>query len=155
MPASERRRSGRAHKVSVYTERDDEEDEQEMLEGVAEWDYGGDSSEANSGDEDSVLSDVPSEEQEASGAEEAEDEPLGGDDAEASAEEAEEESEEEPEPPKSTKRGKAVASKSKSTAAAKPPVKSSVLAQLQSPARSTRLRRGAKDASDMDVDTDE
>lgn len=154
VPASERRRSGRAHKVSIYTERDDEEDEQEMLEGVAEWDYGDDDSDgANSGDEDSVLSDAPSDGQEASDAEEADDEPSrGNDDAEASAEEAEEE--DEPGPPKSSKRSKAAVIKGKTTAA-KPAVKSSVLAQLQRPARSTRVRRGARDASDMDVDTDE
>jgi sister-chromatid-cohesion protein PDS5 len=36
---AERRRSGRSHKVSKYTERDSSEDDEEMLDGVAEWDY--------------------------------------------------------------------------------------------------------------------
>lgn len=36
---AERRRSGRAHKVSDYKERADSDDEAEMLDGVAEWDY--------------------------------------------------------------------------------------------------------------------
>lgn len=40
IPESERRRSGRSHNISTYAERGDEEDEKEMLEGVAEWDYG-------------------------------------------------------------------------------------------------------------------
>ncbi|PFH55440.1 hypothetical protein XA68_18308 [Ophiocordyceps unilateralis] len=39
VPAAERRRSSRAHKVSDYKERDDADDEQEMLDGVAVWDY--------------------------------------------------------------------------------------------------------------------
>ncbi|RDA92374.1 hypothetical protein CP533_4402 [Ophiocordyceps camponoti-saundersi (nom. inval.)] len=39
IPETERRRSSRAHKVSDYKERDDADDEEEMLDGVAVWDY--------------------------------------------------------------------------------------------------------------------
>ncbi|KAG5933666.1 hypothetical protein E4U53_000919 [Claviceps sorghi] len=64
---SERRRSGRAHKVSDYKERDDADDEEEMLEGVAEWDYDNSEAEESGGDDDgdddndnsSELSDGP------------------------------------------------------------------------------------------------
>ncbi|KAL1871871.1 hypothetical protein VTK73DRAFT_1839 [Phialemonium thermophilum] len=37
---AERRRSGRSRKSQTYVERDSSEDDQEMLEGVAEWEYG-------------------------------------------------------------------------------------------------------------------
>lgn len=42
VPESERRRSGRAsnRKSAIYTERDSDDDDEEMLEGVAKWDYG-------------------------------------------------------------------------------------------------------------------
>ncbi|KAM5351524.1 hypothetical protein ACJ41O_004247 [Fusarium nematophilum] len=153
-PPSERRRSGRAHKVSIYTERPDEEDEAEMLEGVAEWEYegkdSGDENEAASGD-DSELSDAPAEEEEEgsnesgvesekNGAEEDEDEPP------------ELEEDDEPEPPK--RNGRKAAASSKSKAAAKPAVKANVLAEAKPAARSTRSRRG-RETSDMDVDSDE
>lgn len=49
----DRRRSGRARKVSVYTERADKDDEEEMLDGVAEWDYGDDSPEGSDDDAES------------------------------------------------------------------------------------------------------
>ncbi|KAF4581852.1 Armadillo-type fold protein [Ophiocordyceps camponoti-floridani] len=51
VPASERRRSSRVHKVSDYKERDDADDEEEMLDGVAVWDYEGEgvSSELDAG----------------------------------------------------------------------------------------------------------
>ncbi|KAF7551564.1 hypothetical protein G7Z17_g4899 [Cylindrodendrum hubeiense] len=141
-PPSERRRSGRAHRVSIYTERDDEEDEEEMLEGVAEWEY-----EKDSSDQDSELSDAPSDGDEAN-----EDDESGvesGDDAPPKDnEEAPESEEEEPEPPKSNGR-KAAVSKGK---AAKPAAKANVQAEAQRSSRSTRARRG-KD--EMDVDSDE
>ncbi|KJZ78958.1 hypothetical protein HIM_01731 [Hirsutella minnesotensis 3608] len=62
IPPSERRRSGRAHKVSDYKEREDADDEEEMLDGVAVWDYGqdGDSSELS---DISGVSDIESKEE--------------------------------------------------------------------------------------------
>ncbi|KAM0434424.1 hypothetical protein ACHAPT_003520 [Fusarium lateritium] len=159
-PPSERRRSGRAHKVSIYTERDDDEDEAEMLEGVAEWQYenegeesegSGDDNEADSGDE-SELSDAPSEEQaKESGAESEKDEPENNDDNDD--DEPPEMEMDEPEPPKSNGR-KTAAPASKGKAAAKPAVKASVLAEVKRPARSTRTRRG-KESAEMDVDSEE
>jgi sister-chromatid-cohesion protein PDS5 len=153
-PPSERRRSGRAHKVSVYTERDDDEDEAEMLEGVASWQYEGDSSgddnEAGS-DAESELSDAPSEEQaEESGAESDKEEPEKEDDDDNKTPEMEVD---EPEPPKSNGRKTAtLASRTKTTA--KPAVKASVLTEAKRPTRSTRSRRG-KESAEMDVDDDE
>ena len=42
MPSSERRRSGRANVAGrKYAERDDEEDDEEMADGVAAWEYEG------------------------------------------------------------------------------------------------------------------
>jgi sister chromatid cohesion protein PDS5 len=57
MDVGERRRSGRAHKSLDYKERDDAEDETEMLDGVAEWDYGGDDSEGSEADSGSEEND--------------------------------------------------------------------------------------------------
>ncbi|KAF7558665.1 hypothetical protein G7046_g5490 [Stylonectria norvegica] len=163
-PPSERRRSGRSHKVSVYTERDDDEDEAEMLDGVAEWQYG------KSGDDDdsSQLSEVPSDDV-ASDAEEDKGSDGGSDDdddeqpekrkkqaseSEPTEDEREEEqSDQEPERPKSNGR-KAAAPKGKGTTASRPAVKASVLAQAQRPSRSTRTR-AANNESDMDMDGDE
>lgn len=127
--SGDRRRSGRATKVSGYAERPDSDDEAEMLDGVAEWDYeDGDSSDA-------------------------------GDDAESEADESQEgegseQEEEEDEPPPRNNGSKPSAPKAK----AKPsPIKASVLAQLQRGSRSTRARGGkpARGASEMDVDEDD
>lgn len=155
-PPSERRRSGRAHKVSIYTERDDDEDEAEMLEGVAEWQYEGDSngsgddSEAGS-DAEPELSDAPSEKQaEESGAESDKEEPEKEDDDDNETPEMEVD---EPEPPKSNGRKTATLA-SRTKAAAKPAVKASVLTETKRPTRSTRSRRG-KESAEMDVDDDE
>ncbi|KAI3395513.1 hypothetical protein diail_1230 [Diaporthe ilicicola] len=60
IPESERRRSGRAvpRKSSNYVERDDDEDDEEMLEGVAEWEYeNGEDDEEASGDEEVEVED--------------------------------------------------------------------------------------------------
>ncbi|KAF5026647.1 hypothetical protein F66182_1273 [Fusarium sp. NRRL 66182] len=136
-PPSERRRSGRAHKVSIYTERDDEEDEEEMLEGVAEWEYekgeGSDASETGSGDDGSGLSDAPPEEEEA----DVGDEDSGND-------ESPEVEEDKPKPPNSS--GKKVVPK--------PAIKASVIAGAKWPTRASRSRRG-QNTEDMDVDADE
>ncbi|PKS09984.1 hypothetical protein jhhlp_004608 [Lomentospora prolificans] len=71
--AADRRRSSRATKASTYVERDSDEDDEEMLDGVAEWEYlkegEGDSDagvsegEGEGGDE-SELSDPPESEEE-------------------------------------------------------------------------------------------
>ncbi|KAJ9425171.1 sister chromatid cohesion protein PDS5 [Fusarium oxysporum] len=129
-PPSERRRSGRAHKVSVYTEREDEEDEEEMLEGVADWEYPENDSEggeASSGDDESELSDAPPEEDD-------------------------EDDTDKPGEPRFNGRNAAPALKSRG--ASKPPVKASVLAEVKRPTRSTRSRRG-KGTDDMEIDADE
>ena len=62
IPPEERRQSSRRKRVSTYTERDSSEDDEEMLDGVAEWEYlekkkGGRASESAS-----ELSEAPSEE---------------------------------------------------------------------------------------------
>ncbi|KAF4454568.1 sister chromatid cohesion protein PDS5 [Fusarium austroafricanum] len=140
-PPSERRRSGRAHKVSVYTERDDEEDEEEMLEGVAKWDYlegDGGESEADSEDDGSELSDAPPD------AEEFEK------DKESDSEELPELEEDESEEPKSNGRNTGL----KIKAAPKPAAKASAVAEAKRPTRATRSRRG-KGTEDMELDADE
>lgn len=143
IPESERRRSGRSHNISTYTERGDEEDEEEMLEGVAEWEYGNEKE-----DDDNEDASEPEE----SGNEDNSDasEPE-NDEAEDAAEEENEESEPEQPQPKSNGR-KLAAPKGKGKAA--PAVKASALATARTSTRSTR-RRPTKGASDMDVDDDD
>ena len=64
IPPEERRRSSRRGAVSTYTERDSDDDDEEMLDGVAEWQYleekGGDDEGASGSESESELSDVPS-----------------------------------------------------------------------------------------------
>lgn len=141
VPASERRRSGRSHKVSDYKERDDAADEEEMLDGVAEWEYGNDA-DSSDADRDPEASDDASDEEAA-----AEDGEDGDEDDEGSAEE-----EEEPAPS-----GRNSQKASAAKARVKPAVKASVLAQLEKSkkATQTRGRRGAKDSLEMDVDDDD
>lgn len=142
-PPSERRRSGRAHKVSVYTEREDEEDEEEMLEGVADWEYPENDSEggeASSGDDESELSDAPPEEDE--------------DDDSNKASDNDEPPEPEADKPELRFNGRNAAPALKSRGASKPAVKASVLAEVKRPTRSTRSRRG-KGTDDMEIDADE
>ncbi|KAK2593170.1 Sister chromatid cohesion protein pds5 [Conoideocrella luteorostrata] len=130
---SERRRSGRAHKVSDYKERDDADDEEEMLEGVAEWDYAeGDSDAEESGSVDS--SDQSDEDAESSN---------------DNAEELDEEEDEEATP--------ATGNGSKAAAAprAKPNVKASVLAKLDRTAKPSRIRGGRAGKADVEMDVDE
>ncbi|KAJ0107717.1 pds5 spo76 protein [Diaporthe amygdali] len=64
IPESERRRSGRAvpRRSSNYVERDDDEDDEEMLEGVAEWDYGS-GEEGEEGSDDEEAEEVEEEEE--------------------------------------------------------------------------------------------
>ncbi|KHN95094.1 Armadillo-type fold protein [Metarhizium album ARSEF 1941] len=132
---SERRRSGRAHKVSDYKERADEDDEEEMLEGVAEWDYGEADSDGggSESDESSELSD--------------------DDGAESVNQEAEGEEKEEAEAEAAEAPAKRKGSKVSSSPKGKASVKASVLAKLDRTSR-TRGRggRAARDDSEMEVD---
>lgn len=162
LDAGERRRSGRSKTaISNYAERDDKADEDEMLEGVAQWDYGSDN-EDDSGDSDQEGSDNE-EEIEASDAsddeslahsdeDKGEEEGKGGDDID---DEEEEEEEEKVERPKNN--GKKTSTPSaKGKPAARSAIKASVLAQMEKgTVRSTRGRRAAKDVSDMDVDDED
>ena len=72
IPASERRRSGRATRVSNYTDTKDSDDEAEMLDGVAKWKYGENDSDDDDEDEDSGEEQSEEEEEE----DESEDEPA-------------------------------------------------------------------------------
>lgn len=161
--SADRRRSGRSKKNSSYIERDSSEDDEDMLDGVAEWDYydkNGDR--IQNDDADSSELSEPEEEEEPAPAEENE-EAEEPEDKESELSELEEDQEEEPTPqsppPKSNgrKRGaasspktktlpsrpavKASASKGKSAASkasAKPPPKARAAST-----RSTRSRRAA------------
>lgn len=74
IPESERRRSGRAsgRQSAVYAERDSDDDDEEMLEGVAEWEYldAGEVEEGESGDEEDRREEEAAEEEVAEGMEE-------------------------------------------------------------------------------------
>ncbi|KAG5984295.1 hypothetical protein E4U55_005358 [Claviceps digitariae] len=146
---SERRRSGRAHKVSDYKERDDADDEEEMLEGVAEWDYDNSDAEDSGGDDDdgdnsSELSDGPPYDDEE--AEEQKEEEAVPEEEEEEEEEKEEEDEDEEKVPAKRNGSKAVPSKGKAS------IKPTVLASLDRTTRSLRSRRRANKDEEMDVD---
>ncbi|KAM0482886.1 hypothetical protein ACHAP7_003987 [Fusarium lateritium] len=141
-PPSERRRSGRAHKLSIYTERNEEEDEEEMLAGVTEWKYGdGSESDSQAQGSESELSDAPEDDGEAAES-----------DKDSDNEEASELEEDKPKQPESN--GQDTTGTTKGKAAPKPAAKASGASETRRPARATRSRRG-KDAEDMDVDADE
>ena len=128
LPLSERRRSGREHKVSNYKDTEDMDDEAEMLDGVAEWEYGGKAGRPAAEDE------VESDEEEDA------DEPADDDD-------------EEDEDEKPARNGrKAAGSRSKDA----PAIKASVLSQLKGAASRKGQVRGGRggrdDEEDMDVD---
>ena len=90
IPAGERRRSGRAHAISSYTERADADDDEDMLDGVAEWEYENENDSGPEGGSEEEEGNSGSEE-EGSGAEDE----AGGDE------------EEEAPPPQSTKKAAA------------------------------------------------
>ncbi|KFA76707.1 hypothetical protein S40288_08105 [Stachybotrys chartarum IBT 40288] len=123
---AERRRSGRAHKTPTYKERDDEDDEAEMMDGVAEWDYGeDDESNEESGGEDE------SDAEHQSGAGSEEDEPV------------------EKANSRSTAKGRAKQPVS-------PAVKASLLSRGNRSSRLAQARaKPARDSSDMEVDDDD
>ncbi|KAF5656349.1 sister chromatid cohesion pds5 [Fusarium heterosporum] len=140
-PPSERRRSGRAHKVSVYTERGEEEDEEEMLEGVSTWKYGDSESEVEGSE--SELSDVPEDDQGAAEGNEGPDK-----------EETSELEEDQPKQPETN--GRTPTRKSKGKAAPGSAVEATGREESKRPARTTRSRRGrGSEAEVMDVDADE
>ncbi|KAM7220742.1 Armadillo-type fold [Rhypophila decipiens] len=106
VPDTDRRRSGRSRKSNTYIERDSSEDDEEMLDGVAEWEYEGGSGDerADKGDKEEDVDAPPEDEEEATAAEE-EDQVV--------------EDEEEEEAP-STRRGGRVTKKTAPAAAALP-----------------------------------
>ncbi|KAI1881581.1 hypothetical protein JX265_000407 [Neoarthrinium moseri] len=133
--SGDRRRSGRTRQDSSYIERDSSDDDDDMLEGVAKWQYydeEGNQLEADEEEEDdgqSGLSEVEEEEAEAEPMDEDKSEPeaaeaQGSDDApeeeqvEVETEEAEEAEEEEAPPPRSS--GRRGRSRSAAAPAAKP-----------------------------------
>lgn len=135
---SERRRSGRAHKVSDYRERDDADDEEEMLEGVAEWDYDdSDAQESGSDDDNSELSD------DAASDEETEEEQEQQEEEEQ--DEGDEEAVEEEAVPANRSGSKAAPSKGKGS------VKASVLAKLDGTSRSSRGRGRPSKNDEMNI----
>ncbi|KAK5990236.1 Sister chromatid cohesion pds5-like protein [Cladobotryum mycophilum] len=138
IPESERRRSGRSHRVSNYAEREDEADEEEMLEGVAEWEYGK--------DDDDEASDQEGSEEEAE--EQASEESENEEPAAESGEDDEDEDEAEAEAENSKKPVTPAKGKGKA-----PAVKASALSKAGRSSRPTRSR-GTKDTSDMDLDDD-
>ncbi|KAK7749229.1 Sister chromatid cohesion protein pds5 [Diatrype stigma] len=77
--SADRRRSGRARKSSAYIERDDSEDDDDMLEGVAEWEYydsdGNKITAEDEDEDDSALSEVGEDKGEAEAESEPESEP--------------------------------------------------------------------------------
>ncbi|PHH75271.1 hypothetical protein CDD82_4519 [Ophiocordyceps australis] len=174
LPDSERRRSSRAHKVSDYKERDDADDEEEMLDGVAEWDYmdeDGDEQEGEEGavssdpgqdddddddddDEDDSNADETSDKDPAAVDEKQEAQGSGHDDGDQEEEEEGDDDDDDDGRDKSAplkKGGKRAAAASK----ARPAIKNSVLARIDRARhleRPRRGRRGAREATEMEVD---
>ncbi|KAI1467007.1 armadillo-type protein [Daldinia caldariorum] len=174
--SADRRRSGRSRKNSSYIERDSSEDDEDMLEGVAEWDYydakGNPVQDDN--EDSSELSDL--EEEPEPTAEKGEVDELDGDESELSNVEDEEEEAPQPSsPPKANgRKGRATtksspASKTK-VLASRPAVKANA-AKGKSPAvsktkakpapkakpvstRSTRSRRAATQEEDEGGDSE-
>ncbi|OTA99180.1 hypothetical protein M426DRAFT_325376 [Hypoxylon sp. CI-4A] len=126
----DRRRSGRSKKNSTYIERDSSEDDEDMLEGVAEWDYY-DTKGNQVKDDDQDSSDLSEpDEVEAPAEEENQPEPVAGEDSELS--DIDEDDEEPPPPPSAPKtngrKGRATTSPTASrtkTLASRPAAKAS------------------------------
>ncbi|KAI1771370.1 armadillo-type protein [Hypoxylon cercidicola] len=165
--SADRRRSGRSKKNSSYIERDSSEDDEDMLEGVAEWDYYDKTGKPVEDDEDSSDLSEPDEEPEPMKEDKIEEAPGGDDESELSdIDEDEDEDEDEapvPSPPKANGRrgrsaassppsktktlasrpaAKASASKGKTPAASKTKAKPAPKTR-SAPTRSTRSRRAA------------
>ncbi|GKT52398.1 smad nuclear-interacting protein 1 [Colletotrichum spaethianum] len=184
IPPENRRRSGRATRVSQYTERDSSDDDREMWDGVSKWEYvdGEPTPEEETDDDDddsSVLSEVPDKEDGKKGAKksaakvndsgdesplsEVEDEATAEPEPEPEKEEEEADDEEEPEeatpPPKSNgRKGRSAAAASKAAAKTKLPARP---AAKEKPApraatrASARTTRGRAAKESMDVDQSE
>ncbi|KAI1457265.1 armadillo-type protein [Annulohypoxylon moriforme] len=180
--SADRRRSGRSKKNSSYIERDSSEDDEDMLEGVAEWDYYDDDGNRVR-DDDADSSELSEPEEEPVPEEEKEEEKDEADEAEAPEEKESElsdiEEDEEVEapappssPPKSNGRKrraatsppkakalpsrpavKAGAAKGKSAAASKAKAKPPPKARATS-TRSTRSRRAAVEDEGEDGDSE-
>ncbi|KAF4505384.1 hypothetical protein G6O67_007341 [Ophiocordyceps sinensis] len=143
---SERRRSSRAHNISDYKERDDKDDEAEMLDGVAVWEYGKD---GDSSDEDGEpdASDEGSEEEGASD--------DGDDDGDDGNDDGNDDESEEEEATASRRNGqKATKAKAKEKSAA---AKTSAGSQLETSKRGSRAhgRGTARDSSETEADDDD
>ncbi|KAI1417628.1 armadillo-type protein [Hypoxylon sp. FL1857] len=175
--SAERRRSGRSKKNSSYIERDSSEDDEDMLEGVAEWDYyDKEGNRVRDDDEDSSELSEPDEEQAPADEEDkAETVEEGQEESELSdIEEDEEEPAPPPSPPKANgRKGRTAASSPVSktkTLASRPAVKASA-PKGKAPAtsrakakpasktratstRSTRSRRAATQDHDEDGDSE-
>ncbi|KAI1090875.1 armadillo-type protein [Rostrohypoxylon terebratum] len=168
--SADRRRSGRSKKNSSYIERDSSEDDEDMLDGVAEWDYYDNNGDRiqNDDPDSSELSEPEDEEEEPAPAEENE-EAEAPEDEESELSDLEEDQEEEPAPqsppPKSNGRKRAAAASSPKTKSlpSRPAIKASASkgksvaskANAKSPpkaratsTRSTRSRRAAIEEQD-------
>ncbi|KAI0538513.1 armadillo-type protein [Xylaria digitata] len=175
--SADRRRSGRARKNSSYVERDDSADDDDMLEGVAKWQYYDDegnliTQEDDEDGETSSLSDVTEDEAEAMDeddkAEKKDDEkPVENDQEDSELSDIEDELEEEspPLPPKPTGRKGRSASTAASVAKSlpsRPAVKDGTPKSKSKPApkarttstRATRSRRMAVEEDEADEDSE-
>jgi sister chromatid cohesion protein PDS5 len=128
---AERRRSSRTHNVSTYKERDDEDDEAEMMDGVAEWDYLNEDS--DDGSEEGSDCD-----EDGGNVEDDGDEKSGDDDSET-------------EVPRGARGGRA----SKAKSAGAPAVKASVLSRKGRAGPSSRSRGKPADQDDSDMEVDD
>ncbi|OTB20344.1 hypothetical protein K445DRAFT_312784 [Daldinia sp. EC12] len=130
--SADRRRSGRSRKNSSYIERDSSEDDEDMLEGVAEWDYYDETGNRvqNEDQDSSELSDLEEEPEPA--AEKGEVDEPEGDESELSDVEDEEEEAPQPSPPP-----KANGRKSRATTNSSPASKTKVLASRPAAKAST------------------
>ncbi|KAI5863107.1 armadillo-type protein [Durotheca rogersii] len=181
--SADRRRSGRSRNNSSYIERDSSEDDEDMLEGVAEWEYYDDKGEIieNENDDSSELSEPEEEEPEAASDDdkmEAPEEEEDEDEDELSDIEEDEEEAPAPPPPKTNgRKGRAAAtsppsskikslvsrpavkasvSKSKSPTAAASKSKPKPAPKTRAPStRATRSRRSAAAEETQDEEEDE
>ncbi|GKT87848.1 LOW QUALITY PROTEIN: SPO76 protein [Colletotrichum tofieldiae] len=176
VPPENRRRSGRATRVSQYTERDSSDDDREMWDGVSKWEYvdGEPTPEEGSDDDDesSVLSEVSDKEDGKQGAKKSATKANDSDEApaEPEAEKEEEEADDEEEPEEATPPPKSNGRKGRSTAAASKAAASKAAAKTKLPARpaakekpapraatraSARTTRGRAAKESMDIDESE
>ncbi|KAL7626837.1 Sister chromatid cohesion protein pds5 [Parahypoxylon ruwenzoriense] len=136
--SADRRRSGRSRKNSSYIERDSSEDDEDMLEGVAEWDYYDEEGKMIEDDDSSELSEPEEEAEPAS--EEDNAEAPGGSQEDSELSDIEEDEEEAPpsSPPKTNGR--------KGKAAASPPT-SKTKSLVSRPAAKTSATKGKSPAA--------